>query len=208
MTDPRKQRDPSTLWPDVGRLLRARGQFRSYGTADAASSVPAFLAWKAFLLVARGTDEGSEPSQCAKLIAQSLEACAELTPRAVTLATNLQDFRRVSPAVVQMWFVPDSVGAEQATAEVQGMLRRIRSLERFGELNGANGSRAAYTLGGICYAIRNAVLAHVNVLSTGNLFQRIVPPFEELVAAVAVAGWAKRAGVSLGDAKVFLKVNV
>jgi hypothetical protein len=41
-------------------------------------------------------------------------------------------------------------------------------------------------------------------MSEGALFVRVMPAFESLVAASAVAGWARRAGIDYGSAKEYV----
>ena len=52
------------------------------------------------------------------------------------------------------------------------------------------------------YNVRNAVLAHAAVMSTGNLFAIVVPAFEHVAQSLAIAGWARRSGAPFDEARI------
>jgi len=112
--------------------------------------------------------------------------------------------------VVEEWYVIkdelSQLSADSRIARVQSKQRKLKRL--FDQVRGSEsiadlGPQIADEL----YDIRNSVLAHVSVLSTGNLFDVVIPRFEQLVADVATCGWAIVAGVEYQTAKGFLNAG-
>lgn len=187
-------------WSDVPRLLRKRRQFADLGDRSLASSVTAFLAWKAFLVVARGSAAGEEKQQCISTVAEVLSQHPGLWTAAEAFGKALRALRQASPAVVTDWYCDAAWDQAKSKRHVEWALRSIREInERIAA--GQRTSAEAAILADHMYAMRSAVLAHVSVQSTGNLFQHLVPPFEQLTCRVACAGYAQRAGLDLSAAE-------
>jgi hypothetical protein len=198
-------------WQDVPRLLRARARFRTeFEDPNARSSVPAFLAWKALLIVAKGSSQGGERSQCAEAIKHAMASETLLRPHALAFVKNLQPFRSVSPAVVRDWYVDPQLEGPPARERVDYILRQIKRLAPLTEQPAGSSFREEHLadLADQVYAVRCAVIAHVSVLSTGNLFQTVVPAFEDLTAGVALSAWAERARLTLREAEAETGVHI
>src|SRR5690606_11260023 len=65
------------VWPDVPRLLQAQDELASFQTPEAHLSVPAFMAWKAFLVTLRAEAAEGEKERCRVAVAASLDAHAK-----------------------------------------------------------------------------------------------------------------------------------
>jgi hypothetical protein len=196
------------LWPDVPRLLRAREQFSSYQTPDAGISVPAFLAWKAFLIVMRCEEGETEKERCRNSVTLSLRAFRDdLHGESSAFIHALHHFLDETPAVVSDWYLPTNVDGHPER-EVRRIVQDLKRLEAHSRRMSAEqlaelGPEIADQL----YQVRCSVIAHASVLTNGNLFDVIVPAFGRLVAALSLAGWARRAGISLQEAKELNNVS-
>ncbi len=192
-------------WPDVPRLLQKRQDFLGLEAA-LASSVTAFLAWKAFLIVARGGFQGSEKNQCSELISTALSRHPSLWPCARNFATSLKPLANESPAVVADWYAEESWEPDARERRVSWAKRTLREMAAANE-HEKGGSRLLEHLSDHAYAVRSAVLAHGAIHTTANHFERIVPAFEVFVSHVACAGWAERARLSLDAAMMECRLN-
>jgi hypothetical protein len=183
------------LLEDIPRLLRGRDHFRALQT-DAGASVPAFLAWKALLLAAQTGPPGSESSQCRDLLRTSYLDHPEYLREAIgSFQGELQTFRKRSINVIAEWFIIPEEGtrpsAEQITRQCRNIVKRIRALS--GDLCSEQSfeARELDESMNFAYLMRNAIIAHGTVLSTGPLFRQIAPRFEDFVSSIALVRWAK-----------------
>lgn len=164
-----------------------------------ATSVTAFLAWKAYLIVARGSVNGPEKVQCGRLATLMLGKFDELWPTAAAFAKALKPLTVASAVELTDWYADPSLPAKTIDKRVRWAKRSIASVNAAVERQ-ARGDALAEELADHAYAIRSAVLAHGAIHSTGNRFQVIVPLFEEFTSRIACAGYADRAEISLQDA--------
>lgn len=186
-------------WPDVPRLLQRRRHFQDLGDHSVASSVTAFLAWKAFLIVARGSSSGAEKDQCATLTSSMLSQHSDLWLPAVEFAKALKPLSRQTDMMLGDWYADPALSPREFENRVRWARRSIVKLNK--DLSsGDRGEAVSKALTDHAYAIRSAVLAHGAIHSTGNLFELIVPAFEEFVSQVACAGYAERARIPLAEA--------
>jgi hypothetical protein len=183
-------------WPDVPRLLQKRRQFAELGDRSLASSVTAFLAWKALLVVARGSETGDEKQQCIRTVTMALSHHPEFWAEAESFTRALRALTQVSAAVVQDWYCDTAWEPDKSARHAEWATRSIREANEL-MAEGRKDATLAERVGDHLYAMRSAVLAHASVQSTGNLFQLVVPPFEQLTCHVACGGWADRAGIAL-----------
>lgn len=187
------------IWPDVARLLQKRREFRDIRDPNVASSVTAFLAWKAFLIVVRGSATGDEKDQCREVVTRALVEFPILWENAEHFVKSLRPLQSQSANVVGDWYAEPSWTEAQTKGRVAWA---TRSIGRLHEAMTRKDHRETFAgeIAEHAYAIRSAVLAHGAVHSTGNLFQLIVPRFEDFVARVACAGYAHRAQLPLKEA--------
>lgn len=184
------------LLEDIPRLLRGREAFRSL-SSEAGASVPAFLAWKALLIAAQTSGSGSETEQCRALLREVYPRnSAHLYPPLKAFVRALQLLSKQPLHVVAEWFVvPEeraSVPAGALNATASGFVNRLQKLNR--QLPNGVGSvdpTALHEVMNFAYLVRNAVIGHGSVLSTGPLFPSIVPAFEVFVGTLALAAWAQ-----------------
>jgi hypothetical protein len=198
------------IWPDIPRLLRARSLFRELG-ADTSSSVPAFLAWKAFMVTTRAEEGTSERARCERAVAECLRQYPEdVEPALRSFIHALGPFRNgINRVAVGEWYITgdewDSLSAAEVKVRIDRVLARLQRLLQTERQLGAGGLyEMADDLTYHLYNVRNAVLAHAAVLSTGNLFPIVVPAFERAAEALALAGLSRRAGVAFRDAVTLL----
>ncbi len=196
-------------FPDVHRLLSARDNFREL-QGEGASSVPAFLAWKAFLVVARlecGTSEKH------KVIASCRESITRFGPdleeSVKRFSVALSSVNNVPDSVVRDWYVSaemyEQVSKSYIADEVAQARRRIARMQRAIDRATSCSVFPCEEIGLELYRIRNVVLAHPRVLTGANLFETIVPAFEDLVYRLALAGWGRHTNTSYLDAEAILE---
>jgi hypothetical protein len=194
---------------DVPRLLRAKEQFRSLSSIDAASSIPAFLAWKAFLIVARQESAPTEKRRCQDSVAETLKAFPdEVMGPTREFVENLQLLRNprmASPSVVEDWFISmddlTSLQRDQLTIQRERILRSIERLDRALQGDGRLLLNEGDAIGEQLYRVRNSVIGHASVVTGMVLFDRIVPAFESLVSELALLGRARLGNISAYDAR-------
>lgn len=185
-------------WPDVPRLLTKRSEFRQLlGDPELAGSVTAFIAWKAFLIVARGIAEGDEKRQVREVFRVALSPDRDvLWDAASRFASALRGIALDSPALIAEWYADQAWEPTKRDSSVEWAKRSIRRLS-----DGLNAKQRlpelAELLADHAYAVRNAVIAHGAVHTNANHFHRVVPAFEQLVCLVTCAGYAARAGLPL-----------
>jgi hypothetical protein len=183
----------------VPRLLQKRRDFRDLADPSVSSSVTAFLAWKAFLIVARGSSTGIEKIQCRHVVRATAATFPELRAPAKRFASALKAIAAGTPTTVADWYSDPALEADDTRKRVQWAKRSIAKLNETLSSDRV-GDSVAEELADHVYAIRSAVLAHGAIHSTGNLFQLVVPAFEDFVSMVACAGYAQRAGITLTEA--------
>lgn len=192
-----KKRKP---WGDVPRLLQQRERISAMLGQDVAASVTAFLVWKAFLITAKSVGTGSEKDRCVERITSAIEQEAACRAAAGQFALALEILCEQSNAAIAEWFAVDDGEAEQRDAVVLNFKRNVR---RFTPR--AKGAplppQDRFTIAYAAFALRNAVIAHGSVHSTGNLFELLVPRFEALICAVACQGYAQRLEISFEEAR-------
>lgn len=194
------------LWPDVPRLLTASHDFASADSPDTHYSVPAFMAWKALLIVVRGENEETEKRQCIESIHKSLSAYPkELRAPLAAFAKAADRFRSTSRNEMAEWFC--SPGDRNTSATVTATLKAIQSLQRVPSMPDEQLPGLSDELGAVLYNMRSAVIAHAAVFTRSNLFDVVVPAFTRLVAGLAMAGWAGRAGASWAEAEEVANVR-
>lgn len=195
--------------PDVPRLLKSKDQFRTLASPDAASSIAAFLAWKAFLLVARAETDASEKRRCQSSVVKTLRHFPdELFPNVRAFADTLQLFRdprAASAEVFNEWFISLDDAAALSRDEIARERGRIaRSIERLGHLTNTESTALLVSEGALLgeqlYRIRNSVIGHASVVTGMVLFDRIVPEFERVVSDLALFGRARLASMTAEEA--------
>ena len=182
------------------RLLRKRREFGELTDQTVATSITAFMGWKAFLIVARGSHSGAEKAQCEATTVTVLNGFPELWQLTETFANRLRALRQESLPTAADWYCDPSWDQDQTEGRVRWAMRTIKELNE-ALTAGKRTPAVASLISDHVYAMRSAVLAHTSVQSTGNLFQHIVPSFEALVCALACGGYAARAKISLDQAK-------
>jgi len=191
--------NPSRVWPDVPRLLLQRKSFLDIRDTNVASSVTAFLAWKSFLIAARGSFPGPEKLKCVQTVQMALVDNPSLWKDAERFVTALRPLQRESANVVADWYAEPSWTKDAIRGCVERVQRDIGTaydaIKRQDHTE-----RVAELVGKQAYSIRSATLAHGAVHSTGTLFQRIMPAFEMFVARTACTAYAKRAELDLSTA--------
>ena len=186
-------------WPDVPRLLQKRREFQHIGDQSVATSVTAFLAWKAFLIVARGSSSGPEKDQCEALVRRMLFKFPELWPTAENFVRTLKTLSTASSSEIADWYADPSLSKKKIEDRVSWARRSIVNMSGALAVRTHTDSQAL-ELAGHAYAVRSAVLAHGAIHSTGNRFAIVVPAFEDLSSQIASAGYAERADIPLSVA--------
>jgi hypothetical protein len=180
-------------------LLKQREQIRGMIGRDVATSVTAFLAWKAFLITAKSVGTGSEKNRCIERIAAAVENELACRAAAAQFAFALQILCGKSNVAIAEWVAVDDDDVEHRDRVVLNFKRDIHRLTP-----GAKGAPLAvedrFTIARAAFAIRNAVIAHGSVHSTGDLFGLVVPAFDEFVCAVACQGYAQRLAIPYEEA--------
>lgn len=166
-----------------------------------ATSVTAFLAWKAFLITAKSQGSGSERDKCIPRIAEAIGAATECSSAAVAFASALEHLAAQSNAQIAEWLASDADEVPARDAKVARFKREVRRLSRR-ELDGSLSEEGRFLVAGCAFAIRNSVLAHGSVHSTDGLFAHVVPAFDEFVCAVACQGYAKQIGATFSEARL------
>lgn len=174
--------------PDVGRLLRLRTKVkRELLGPDVASSITAFIAWKA-CLVAAATERGDdEQTQVESLLETALKQQPSL------LRDPLMDFVQalrglaspeITPMVKQDWL--EDPEHPNLGSEVERVLRQLKTLEtKLAQIPDNDLWRFASELTPHLRRVRHVVIGHARVMTTTVQFEKIVPAFEELTARLA-----------------------
>lgn len=188
-------------WADALRLLRKRQEIaQEIREPLLGDSVQAFMAWRAFLIVARGTYPGvREKAQCQEMLRLALRDYPESQGPASALLKGLVVLSKQIPSTIAPWYTDDDSTEEACRDALEKAQRRFRSYRAMEGIDEDNLDRLATDLGSDVYAIRSAVIAHASVTTSGNLFMAIVPAFTSLVAVCACAGIASRAAVPLAQ---------
>ena len=178
---------------DVSRLLQMRSEIREKKIGQfETSAVTAFLAWRAFLIVARKATGGHEKDFCAKKIKDMLVQHNELKEVTERFVNSLKQFPQQTEEVIKEWyFQPDDVPL---------IMREIKSMNETC-IKPEGWKTISWQLTQHLFAIRNCVLAHGTMHSTGNLFQSIMPAFDNFVASIACAGYATQFKIPFSQAK-------
>lgn len=190
---------PRLPWGDALRILRKRRDLvGGLSEPQLTDSIQAFLAWKAFAIVARGiTPEAREKNQCQELMRITLPMSALRNP-ALRFVRGLEALIEQSPALMSDWYCEEDWDASAKTRRVEEARRRVRRTSKSMKAgDGLQSPSTAYDIGEDMYAVRSAVIAHASVHTGGNLFPHLVPPFGSLAALSACAGIAIRASVEL-----------
>jgi len=189
---------PHRPWPDVPRLLKKRNDFRQLlGDATLAGSVTAFIAWKAFLIIARGSLDGDEKAQVRGLFRATMGADRDLLWIAASaFVTSLRGIAEGTPQSVADWYADQSWARAKRDGQVDWAKRSIGRLSA-AFASGQRSAELAEQVADHVYAVRNAVIAHGAVHTNANHFQRVVPRFEHLTNLVTCAGYATRADLPL-----------
>lgn len=185
---------------DVPRLLQMRSEIQGKKIGEyETSAVTAFLAWRAFLIVARQTEVGKEKDVCEKKIEEMLKQHNELKEVTEKFVKSLKPLIQQSENVVKDWYC-DIAQEPQYPFSVDTIRQKIKKMnEAFTHPEGWKGISRDITYH--AYAIRNCVLAHGTMHSTGNLFQSIMPAFDNFVASIACAGYATQSKITFNEAK-------
>ncbi len=186
-------------WKDALRILRKRqGIVSDLSETALADSIQAFLAWKAFVIVARGTTPtAKEKNQCQELLRLALGAYPQIVAPADGFVRGLEALARQSDAMLEDWYCEEDWEQDLRRARITQARRRVRQLGASRARGALADPSVAYDLGQDMYAVRSAVIAHASVNTSGNLFPAIVGPFGQLAAVGACAGIALRSGTSL-----------
>jgi hypothetical protein len=165
-----------------------------------ATSLTAFLTWKAFLITAKSVGVGAERDKCVKAVAEAIRVDAACQLAAAGFASALELLAEQSPIAIAEWLASDDDEAVARDGKVDRFQRAMRKLTPRKKAEPLPlGER--FTVAEYAYSFRNAVIAHGNVHSTGNLFQYLVPKFEELVLSVACVWYADRIGITSAEAR-------
>lgn len=186
-------------WSDALRILRKRQELvRDLKEAELKDSIHAFLAWKAFAIVARGTTpEAREKNQCQELMRLALPAAPEMKEPARLFVRGLEGLVSQSPALMEAWYCEEDWAIEEKQRRTTDAKRRVRRLAPKVHAGDLDDPETAYDIGENMYSVRSAVIAHASVHTGGNLFPHIVVPFGKLAAMTACVGIALRAEVPL-----------
>jgi hypothetical protein len=171
--------------PDVLRLIELKRKVRELVLGEeTASSVAAFIAWKA-LLLASNVERGSEHERLQAATANCLrnypnELRSSLT--AFVLALRHLSGPDITPAIRADW-IGDPRGVGQ---EVERVLRDIKQLVIvLPKTADKDLPKLARSIAAHLARIRNVVIGHAQVTTGTPLFPIIVRPFEDLVTKVA-----------------------
>jgi len=186
-------------WRDVPRLMQMRNRVGDL-QAGVATSVTAFLAWKAFLITAKSCGTGAERERCISRIAEAISLDHECQHVAGRFADGLLLLADQSNVAVAEWLAVDDDDEVTRDGRVARFKRDVRRMSPRAR-NSPLPIQDRFTIAECAVAFRHSVIAHGSVHSTGNLFQLIVPPFDDLVCAVTYQGYAQRLGLSLDEVK-------
>lgn len=188
-------------WTDALRILRKRRDVgKGLSETSLADSIQAFLAWKAFIIVARGiTPAGREKNQCQELLRQALGGYEELLLPARQFVRGLEALSKQTDGLLQDWYCEEDWQPAEKTERITRMRKSVSRLAAERREEGLRSARSSYDIGENMYAVRSAVIAHASVSTSGNLFPHIVGPFGELASLSACAGIALRAAVQLQE---------
>jgi hypothetical protein len=187
-------------WPDVPRLLQQRKKLGEVLGPTVASSVTAFLAWKAFLITAKSQGSGAERDRCRQRIADAIATSTECHLAADKFVAAREMSSAQSNMAVAEWFCLEDTDASAR----DGIIRRFRTGMRRLSDRAPDALLSADDRAFVaeyCVRLRNSVLAHGSVHSTGNLFEIVVPRFDALVCLVACQGYSERLGVTFPEAR-------
>ena len=177
---------------DVPRLLQMRSEIKGKKIGQfETNAVTAFLAWRAFLIVARTATGGHEKNFCLKKIKATLEEHNELKEVTESFVNSLKQFTQQPEEVIKEWYSPPN--------DVTIIMREINDMNV--ECTKPGGWKKPWPLTEHLFAIRNCVLAHGTMHSTGNLFQSIMPAFDNFIASIACAGYATQSKITFNKAK-------
>jgi hypothetical protein len=173
---------------EVDRLLRLKQTARiTLLRPDVASSVAAFIAWKALLLAANAENGPNERQRLRKAVRGALQAEPNaLRPAVEEFVEGLQRLSRsdVTPMVRRDWFAQEgAVGQREQADDVIRSAKRLR--RRLTELQDGDVAEISSELVDRMCDVRNAVIGHVRVTTETPFFGTIVTPFETLAASVA-----------------------
>lgn len=173
--------------PDVPRLLRLKQQVRTSVLGDeTASSIAAFIAWKAFLLASMVEEGGDEADRVERTVAACLRHYpVQMRPPLASFVVGLKRLSGpdITPALRMEWLgQPQKIGNE-----VERIVRSVKRLVR--ELPETPDDKLwmiAPSVGEHLRHVRHVVIGHARVTTGTPLFPMIVRPFEDLVAQLAM----------------------
>jgi len=162
------------------------------------TSVTAFLAWKAFLITARSIGARSERDRCVERLLQAQQQQRECRVYAARFAEALEALSEQSNVAIAEWLAADDDDEDTRDGKVARFKREIARLTSRddAELTVAD----QHTIAEYAVYLRHSVIAHGSVHSTGNLFEFVVPKFEDFIASVACQGYASNGGLSFQEA--------
>lgn len=156
------------------------------------------------MVTTRAESGEGERDRCRVSMEESLRLFSgELEAVVRSFAGAIKSFRlsQNRVAVAEWYLLPDNLATATRPQTVDDIVARVSrftsSVERTSQ---RDLHRVARELSFHAYNVRNAVLAHISVLSTGNLFSVVVPAFERLSERFAVAAWARRAQAPFAEA--------
>jgi hypothetical protein len=172
--------------PDVPRLLALKHQVReSILGEETASSVSAFIAWKALLLASQAEVGGSEIARLKATVVECLRRYPkELRPALTSFVVALTRVSGpdVTPSVKSEWMGDPG----ELAGEVDRVLRSVKQLSRrLPETPDDRLWTLAEEVALRLRQIRHVVIGHARVTTGTPLFATIVKPFEELVTQLA-----------------------
>lgn len=185
-------------WPDVPRLLQMRQKVGDI-QPGIATSLTAFLAWKAFLITAKSVGTGSERERCVERLAEAQKQEAGCRIPAARFADALEVLVEQSNVAIAEWLAADDDDEATRDEKVATFKRKIQRLTPRAKNSGLALSDR-WTIAEHAISLRNSIIAHGSVHSTGNLFQFVVPRFESFIAASACQGYAAKAGLTYEEA--------
>jgi hypothetical protein len=174
------------LMPDVPRLLALKQQVRrSVLGEDTASSVAAFIAWKALLLISNAQPGSGEADRIQAGVRTSLRSSpGQLRPAVQSFVGALKRLSAsdVTPSVRAEW-MEDPRGEEE---DIDAVLRSVKHLAN--QISRAPDEELWTLAPAIALnlrRVRHVVIGHVRVTTGSPLFSAIVNPFENLVTQLA-----------------------
>jgi hypothetical protein len=193
--------DKRLRFRDAVRLLEKRRTFESE-VSDPAHylSISAYLSWRAFIIVSRGTCDGSsETEKTQQLIVRAFLDHPGLQRYLIPFAKAIREIARASDITMREWYCDPDLPGDVQSRRVEDARRRIKRIVHDVLGDGTLSINTCYDIGQDIYAIRSAVIAHASITTGGNLFDATVESFADVVAIASCAGIADRSKLPVDE---------